>query len=290
MEWSGLRQSTIARAVECVGIGLHSGLLSRIRLEPAPADSGIVFVRAGPPGVKERMEIPARIACVHSSSRATTLARDPAAAEWRVETVEHLLASLYAHSIDNLRVELEGSEIPAFDGSAGPLFELVGSAGRVSQAPARRFAVLEEVIEIREGERWICAEPADDLRISYAIEFEHALIGRQAFELPRLDAKSFGSELAAARTFGFEEEVEALRSLGLGLGGSLENTVVLSASGILNEGGLRYADEFVRHKVVDLLGDLALLGAPLKAHIRVERGGHALHHRMVRALADTCWP
>lgn len=298
-----MKQSTIAQSVECTGVGLHSGCPCRIRLMPGPVDSGIVFVSRGLLDQESRtrlvdsgceIEIPALIQHVRSSSRATTLARattDPESKEEEgagaigVATVEHLLASLYALEIDNVRVVIEGPEIPAMDGSAAPFFEWADSAGRVFSEAERRVFSLEESIEIRDGNRSIRADPAKGLRISYAIDFDHALIGRQALEMPRLDKASFRSELAAARTFGFEGEVEALQKSGLGLGGSLDNTVVLGTSGILNSDGLRYSDEFVRHKVIDLVGDLALLGIRLEAHVQVERGGHALHHALVRALA-----
>jgi UDP-3-O-[3-hydroxymyristoyl] N-acetylglucosamine deacetylase len=297
-----VKQSTIARPVECAGAGLHSGLPTRVRLEPGSANSGIIFVPRQLPSselcanAKQplcEVEIPARITSVHSSSRATTLAlaestsRESEGHEAiRVATVEHLLASLYAHQIDNVRVVVDGTEIPALDGSAAPLFDLIESAGRTFLDAECTVFALKESIEVREGDRWIRAEPSERLGVSYAIDFDHALIGRQSLEIPILDATRFRSELARARTFGFEGEIAALRRSGLGLGGSLDNTVVLGASGILNSGGLRYADEFVRHKLIDLVGDLALLGTRLQAYVHVERGGHALHHQLVRALAD----
>jgi UDP-3-O-[3-hydroxymyristoyl] N-acetylglucosamine deacetylase len=170
------------------------------------------------------------------------------------------------------------------DGSAAPFVDWLRSAGRQVQSEHRPELAIEESFEIREGDRSIHVEPSDELRISYGIDFDHSCIGRQTFEILALDEKVFEHELAPARTFGFAQEVEALHEAGLALGGNLENTVVLGDEKVLNEGGLRWPDEFVRHKIVDLIGDLALLGARPKAHIRVERGGHRLHHRLVTEL------
>ena len=286
-----MRQSTIARPVEWAGCGLHSGEPVRVALAPAPANSGIVFVRPCE-GRGADVEIRACHSLLRSSSRATTLGVKTGkqgangAAEVRIATVEHLLATVYAYEIDNARIDVDGPELPAADGSALSIVARLNAAGR-EMLPADRFAIqLTEPIEIREGDRWIRAEPADRLQLTYAIDFDHPLIGRQTLDLLDIDAGCFASELAGARTFGFIHEVEALRARGLALGGNLENTVVLDDDGILNEGGLRFRDEFVRHKVIDLLGDLALLGAPLHAHVSVEKGGHLLHHRLVRAIAE----
>lgn len=207
--------------------------------------------------------------------------------EWvKIATVEHLLAALFALEIDNVRVEVKGSEIPALDGSAARFVEWIRLAGRARQnANRRKLAVVEE-FEIRDGDRWIRIEPADALRISYAIDFAHPCIGRQSLEIPSFDEKVFERDFAAARTFGFAHEVESLREAGLARGGGLENAIVLDDTSILNSGPLGWRDEFVRHKVIDLVGDLALLGASLHAHVRVEKGGHGLHHRLVQALVD----
>lgn len=283
-------QATIARPTECAGLGLHSGRPARCWMRPAEADSGIVFVRrgAGPGG--EHVEIPAVPAALGPSARATTLLSVCAttgsdAKPVRVTTVEHLLATLHALGLDNLRIELDGPEVPAFDGSAAPLLECLEAAGRRPQRAPRRVLELAGSVEIREGDRWIRAEPCDHLSLDYAIDFQHPHIGRQHLAIPRLDALTFARELAPARTFGFLHEVDALRAAGLANGGGLENAVVLDEASVLNAGGLRFADEFVRHKLVDLIGDLALLGGELRAHVQVEKGGHSLHHRLVQALA-----
>jgi len=298
-----VQQSTIARRVACSGIGLHSGEKVKLALCPAAAGTGIVFVSLG--GAKDGgdIEIPATTGAVLSTSRATTLGSSSAPAALasphspsdadtfdpeivKITTVEHLLATLFALEIDNARVEVDGTEIPAMDGSAAHFVDWVRLAGRESQNVARRRLAVVKPFEIRDGDRWIRIEPADALRISYAIDFAHPCIGRQSFEIPRFDGTVFERDLAAARTFGFAHEVEELRNAGLARGGSFDNTVVLDETKVLNSGGLRWPDEFVRHKITDLVGDLALLGASLDAHIRVEKGGHRLHHQLVRALVD----
>jgi UDP-3-O-[3-hydroxymyristoyl] N-acetylglucosamine deacetylase len=270
------RQRTIARAVECAGTGLHTGARARLRLLPAPEDAGIAIVRevGG-----RRVEIPARPDCVVAGERATTLARDGA----RAATVEHLLAALYGLGIENLRAELDGSELPALDGSAAPFVELLRGAGVREQAAERRELAPEREIQVREGERWIRAEPAARLSVHYAIEYDHPAVGRQ--ELAIEDApERFAREIAPARTFGFASELRALYAGGLAQGGSLANAVLVGERGVVNPEGLRFPDELVRHKVLDLYGDLALLGARLRARVRVERGGHRLHRALVAAL------
>ena len=291
-----MRQTTIARVVEWDGVGLHTGARAHVRLAPAPADTGIFFVRAATQNEAEAV-IPAQHGFLRASARATTLGLEPGVrAELggrsagggasQVATVEHLLATLYALGIDNVGVHVEGPELPAMDGSALPLVVQVTRAGVAPLEAERRTVRLTRPIEIREGDRSIVATPSDRLRIAYSIDFDHPMIGRQTFELSDLDAKRFENEVAGARTFGFVHEVEALRASGLARGASFENTLVLDERGLLNGGELRYPDEFVRHKVIDLLGDLALIGAPLLAQIEVERGGHALHHRLVAAILE----
>ena len=204
----------------------------------------------------------------------------------RIATVEHLLAALYALGIHAARIVVRGGEIPVLDGSAAPFVARLRQAGlRALGAPRRVLQVVREHEIVLDGSR-IRVAPDEALAIDYSIDFDHPCIGRQHYALVRLDPALFERELAPARTFGFEREVESLRSLGLGCGGDLANTVVLGETGLLNPGGLRFPDEFVRHKVVDLLGDLALLGADLHARVTVEKGGHGLHHALIRALLD----
>ncbi len=271
-------QRTIGEKIGCTGVGLHSGEPVGLELSPAEPDSGLVFVRRDGERV---VEIPARSCWVASTANATTLARDGL----EISTVEHLLAAAFGLGIDNLRIEVTGAEVPVMDGSAASFVFLLESAGLREQAPPRRVAVIRKPVVITDGERRIRLSPARrGLSVHYVIDFEHPAIGRQELELPELGPSLFASELARARTFGFLAQVEALRSAGLARGASLENTVVLGEEDVENPTGLRWPDEFVRHKVLDLIGDLALLGHPLRGRVEVERGGHALHRAAVDAL------
>lgn len=271
------RQQTIAEKVSCTGIGLHSGAPVQLTLLPARAGTGIVVVRSDR---GRHVEIIARAASVHSTAFATTLGEG----EDTVATVEHLLAALYGLGIDNARVVVEGPELPVMDGSAASFVYLVRSAGTFVQREPRTVLRFRKPLEVRDGERWIRIEPARDFRISYAIDFEHPAIARQELELASDDPDLFEREVAGARTFGFLREVRALWDAGLAKGGSLDNTVVLDDRQVVNPEGLRWSDEFVRHKVLDLIGDLALLGTRIQGHVRVERGGHSLHLQLVSAI------
>jgi UDP-3-O-[3-hydroxymyristoyl] N-acetylglucosamine deacetylase len=219
---------------------------------------------------------------VQSTRRSTTLG----CGEVSVGTVEHLCSALFGLRIDNVRVEVDGPELPIMDGSAAPFVYLLRSAGLVKQPAARRVLRIRRPLEIRDGERSIRIEPARAFRVNYAVEFDHPAIGRQVFRVDAPDKEHFERELSAARTFGFLHEVRSLWKAGYGRGGSLANTVVLDEKQVVNADGLRWPDEFVRHKVLDLYGDLAVLGLPIQARIKVERGGHALHHRLVAAIVD----
>jgi UDP-3-O-[3-hydroxymyristoyl] N-acetylglucosamine deacetylase len=271
------RQQTIAEKVSCTGIGLHSGAPVQLTLLPARAGTGIVVVRSDR---GRNVEIPARASSVHSTAFATTLGEG----EDTVATVEHLLAALYGLGIDNARVVVEGPEVPVMDGSAASFVYLVQSAGIFVQRAERAVLRFRKPIEVRDGERWIRVEPARDFRISYAIDFEHPAIARQELHLAADDPAVFEHEVAGARTFGFLREVRALWDAGLAKGGSLKNTVVLDDERVVNPEGVRWRDEFVRHKVLDLIGDLALLGTRLQGHVHVERGGHSLHLQLVSAI------
>jgi UDP-3-O-[3-hydroxymyristoyl] N-acetylglucosamine deacetylase len=274
-----LNQQTIAEKVSCTGIGLHSGTPASLTLQPARADSGVVFVRTDG---DERIEIPARASAVSSTEFATTLGLGGAS----VATVEHLLAALYGLGIDNVRIEVDGPEVPVLDGSAAPFVYLLRSAGVFQQRHARRVLEVLRPIQVSDGDRHISIEPARNFDVSYAVDFDHPVIGRQELELHPLDADVFEVEIAPARTFGFLAEVEAMWDAGYARGGSLENTLVLDDQRVMNREGLRFPDEFARHKVLDLIGDLALMGVFIQGHVRVERGGHTLHQRLIRALGD----
>ena len=273
-----MRQRTVAEKISCTGVGLHTGKPVQLTLHPARAGSGIVFVRTDS---ANPVEIPATPTSLARTHLATTLGRGDAL----VDTVEHLLAAFYGLGIDNARVEIDGPEIPGMDGSAASFAFLIRSAGSYEQMAPRRVIRVRRPLEIRDGDKWIRVEPCRGLKISYEIDFAHPLIGRQQMRDFALCEERFEREIAPARTFGFVSEVQALWRAGRARGASLENTVVLDSSRVLNRSGLRFPDEFVRHKVLDLLGDLALLGARLEGHVRVKRGGHALHQQLVAELA-----
>jgi UDP-3-O-[3-hydroxymyristoyl] N-acetylglucosamine deacetylase len=271
-------QRTIAGPIACTGTGLHTGAPARVRLSPAPVNAGIALVCAAG---GRRVEIPARPDWLVSTERATSLARDGAGAA----TVEHLLAALHGLGVDNARAEIEGPEIPALDGSAAPWVERLREVGLREQGAPRRWLELDRAIELHQGKGWIRAEPSAGFRVSYAIDYPHPAVGRQQLAIDADDADLFAREIAPARTFAFASELGGLFEAGLARGGSLASAILLDERGVVNPGGLRFPDELVRHKILDLFGDLALLGARLRAHVRVERGGHRLHQALVAALA-----
>lgn len=276
------QQGTLEAAVDCEGVGLHTGASCSVRLVPADR-GGRVFVTGS--GV----EIPATIAAAVSSSRATALgAAGDKGGDVTVSTVEHLLAALACAHIDHARVEVRGPELPALDGSAAPWAALVASAGRRALDDPVEPVSLDQPIVVQDGTRSIRADPADALSLDVSIDFALGSIGRQRLVATAeevADPAWFAAEVAPARTFALREEVDALQAAGLARGGSLGNAVVFDAEGPVGGAPLRFPDECVRHKTIDLLGDLALLGRPLAARVVVERGGHALHHALVRAIA-----
>jgi len=279
-----VRQQTIAEKVSCSGAGLHSGAHAQAVLRPARADSGIVFVRTD---IDPRIEVPARAVSLASTNFATSLRRGDVS----IGTVEHVLSALYGLGIDNVRIELNGPELPALDGSAAGFVSLIRSAGVFQQHERRRTIQILSPIEILEPDRSIRIDPAVSFGISYTVDFSHPAIRRQSLRLESIDSDRFETELAPARTFGFLSEVDALRGAGLALGGSLENTIVLDDRSVMNDAGLRWPDEFVRHKILDLLGDLAMVGNRIRGHVQVDRGGHTLHQRLVSAILSNpnCW-
>lgn len=272
-----MRQQTIAEKVSCTGTGLHSGAAVQVVLRPARANTGIVFVRTD---IDPRLEVPAHPASLASTYFATTLRRNDVS----VGTVEHILSALYGLGVDNVRVEVDGPELPVMDGSAAGFVSLIRSAGLFQQRERRCTIQILSPIEVAENDRSIRIDPAPTFSVSYAIDFAHPAIRRQELNLDVVDADRFENEIASARTFGFLREVDSLRSAGLALGGTLENTIVLDDCCVMNRDGLRWPDEFVRHKVLDLFGDLALLGSWLRGHVQVEKGGHTLHQRLVSAI------
>ncbi len=273
-----LQRQTIGRPVTIEGVGLHTGERVRLRLVPAPAKTGIVFARTDLDGVR----IPATLEHAGPSFYATVLTDG----EHQVSTIEHLMAALYALQVDDAVCELDGPEVPILDGSSRPFVDRILEAGRRDLDVPREYINLIRPVELEHEDKRIAAFPCREYRVTYAIEFDHPRLGYQELTASLWGADAFREKLAPARTFTFEAEVEALRARGLALGGSLENAVVLGPDGILND-SLRFPDEFVRHKMLDLTGDLSLLGLPLRAHVVAFRAGHDLHGRLARAIRDT---
>lgn len=267
-------EATLARTASCEGVGLHSGARAHLRLLPAPAGSGIQFRRTDLDG----FVVEARSVNIAKVSYATSLMKKGVF----ISTTEHLLSALIGAGVDNVVVELDNLEVPILDGSAEPFMALIAQAGGRRQQRRRRVLEIVEPMELREGNKFIGIYPCAEYRLHYRIDFPHPVIGRQEFSLS-LTPDSYRRELAPARTFGFLQDFEAMRRQGLIRGGSLENAVVLDQQRVVN-GALRYEDEFVRHKMLDLIGDLALLGAPLQAEVRADRAGHALHTALVQRL------
>jgi UDP-3-O-[3-hydroxymyristoyl] N-acetylglucosamine deacetylase len=276
-------QQTVANSASCKGVGLHTGKPVMLTIRPAPADTGVVFVnRNGHAG--------ASLAASVDHLVATELCTAISGNGFQVKTIEHVLAALAGLNVDNAYVDIDASEAPVMDGSSAPFVRLIESAGVVSQNRLRSFLKITRPLEIIDGSRRIRIEPASTPRITYTIHYDHPLIQTQTYAYEH-SSRAFASDIAGARTFGFLQEVEALWARGLGRGGNLENTVVLSQDGILNESGLRFTDEFVRHKVLDLIGDFSLLGLPFIGHLIAVRSGHALHTRLVKQILDhpECW-
>ena len=275
------RQRTFRQRASLEGVGLHSGANVRVTFAPAPADSGIVFVRDG-------QEIPALAEFVVDTTMNTSLGRGGI----RVGTVEHLLAALVGCGIDNARIEVEGPEIPIMDGSSDPFVALVRRAGIHELRPARRFLMVRKPVTVTDGDKLARLSPARGrFSIQYTIDFKHPLISDQSIKVHEINERSFQKDIARARTFGFKRDVERLHQAGLARGGSLANAVVVDDFNILNPEGLRFPDEFVRHKVLDALGDLALIGMPIIGHLTAVKSGHALNHQLVRKVlkeSDAC--
>jgi UDP-3-O-[3-hydroxymyristoyl] N-acetylglucosamine deacetylase len=282
-------EHTTQQPAEVEGVGLHTGVQCRLRLLPAPSGTGVVFRRVDLDG----FEVEARAANIARVSYATSLMKKGVL----ISTTEHLLAALYASAIDNVYVELDNLELPILDGSARPFVELLQAAGRRRQRRRRRFLEMLRPVDVSEGKpgapgyRSMGIHPAREnglprMTLDYTIDFAHPLIRRQQLEFA-VDPSSFSDVLSRARTFTFYEELEQLRQMGLIRGGSLDCAVVLTRDGIMNDSGLRYPDEFCRHKAMDMIGDLALLGRPIIGHIVGHRAGHAMHTALVLKLLRT---
>ena len=272
------QQHTISQSMTGSGVGLHTGQPVTLTLRPAPPDTGIVFVRHEADGP---VSLDASIGNLVPTELCTALSSNGT----YVKTVEHVLSALVGLEVDNVYVELDAGEVPVMDGSAGPFVRLIRTAGIVAQDRRRPFLKITQPIEVKDGDRRVVIEPASSTRITYSIHYEHPLIRKQTYTYD-WSVSGFEQDIADARTFGFLKEVEDLWSRGLGRGGSLENTIVLSERDVLNESGLRYHDEFVRHKILDLIGDLALLGVPFIGHLIADRSGHALHTMLVEKVLE----
>lgn len=267
------RQNTIRSAVSVTGIGLHTGAPVSVRLLPARANQGIIFRRTD----LEGFEIEAQARNVARVSYATSLMKRGVL----ISTTEHLLSALAASSIDNVVVELDNLELPIMDGSSQPFVRMIEEAGLRSQRARRRYVRILKPVEVLDGAKRIAVYPSDSFTVTYRISFPHPLIGEQSFDFNPA-AALYAAEVAPARTFGFVQEIEMLRKNGLIRGGSLENAVVLTGDGVMNN--LRFPDEFCRHKVLDLIGDLALLGRPLIGRVVADRAGHAMHFALVSSI------
>jgi UDP-3-O-[3-hydroxymyristoyl] N-acetylglucosamine deacetylase len=273
-----IKQRTLKNCIKATGVGLHSGKKVLVTLRPAPAHSGIVFRRVD---VTPAVEIPARAENVGDTRLSTSLARG----EVRIATVEHLLSAFAGLGIDNAYVDVSAPEVPIMDGSAGPFVFLIQSAGIEEQSAPKQFMRIKRPMAVEDGDKWARLEPFDGFKVSFSIDFDHPLFDETTkFAEVDFSTTSFVKEVSRARTFGFLKEVEMLREKDLALGGSLQNAVVIDDYRVLNEDGLRYEDEFVRHKILDAIGDLYLLGHSLIGAFRGHKSGHALNNRLLRRL------
>jgi len=271
-------QQTLLKAVSCAGVGLHSGLPVTLTLKPAPTNTGVVFINRNG---KNGASLAASIEHVVPTELCTAIGGNG----FQVKTIEHVLSALAGLDVDNVYVELDAGEAPVMDGSAAHFVRLIRSAGVVPQNRRQPYLKITRPIEVVDGTRRVRIEPSSTTRVTYSIHYDHPLIQTQTF-IYEHSAHAFEREIADARTFGFLQEVEALWARGLGQGGNLDNTIVLSHDGILNESGLRFANEFVRHKILDLIGDFSLLGVPFIGHLIAERSGHAIHTRLVQQILN----
>jgi UDP-3-O-[3-hydroxymyristoyl] N-acetylglucosamine deacetylase len=276
-----LRQRTLKSLIRASGVGLHTGQKVRMTLRPAPVDTGIVFRRVD---LASPVDIPARAELVGEARLASTLVKG----DVKVHTVEHLMSAFGGLGVDNAFVDLDAPELPIMDGSASPFVLLIQQAGIEQQGAPKRFLRVTRRVEVAEGDKWARLEPYEGYRLSFSIDFRHPVIEKSTQSVAVDFAEtSYLKEIARARTFGFMHEVENLRESGLALGGGLENAVVLDEYRVLNAEGLRFADEFIRHKLLDAVGDLYLLGKPLLGAFSAHKSGHALNNRLLRAaLAD----
>ncbi|NWK77558.1 UDP-3-O-acyl-N-acetylglucosamine deacetylase [Aquitalea sp. LB_tupeE] len=275
-------QRTLKQAISATGVGLHSGERVKLTLLPAAPDTGIVFRRTDLP---EPVDVKVEPALVNDTRLSSTLVTDTGV---RVGTIEHLMSAFAGFGIDNLVVEVTAAEIPIMDGSAAPFIYLLQSAGVVEQSVPKRFIRVKQPVEIVEGDKWVRLDPMDGFKITLSIEFNHPAfnLAPQKVEID-FASSSYLDEISRARTFGFMHEVEYMRQHGLGLGGSLDNAIVIDDEYVLNPEGLRFPDEFVRHKILDAIGDLYIVGHPLIAAFSGHKSGHAMNNKLLRKLLET---
>ena len=280
-----VRQRTLKKAVQATGVGLHTGERVDITLRPAPANSGIVFRRVD---LKPIVEIRAEAHAVHDTRLSTCLEAKGA----RVATIEHLMSACSGLGVDNAYVDLNSAEIPIMDGSAGTFIFLLQSAGIMEQTAAKKFIRIKKTVEVREGDKWVRFEPFNGYKLGFTINFTHPVFAstKQTVTID-LGVHSYIKEVSRARTFGFMQDVEAMRAQGLAMGGNLDNAIVMDEYRVINPDGLRCEDEFVKHKVLDAIGDLYLLGHSLIGAFSGHKSGHALNNALLRALLadDQAW-
>lgn len=272
------QQRTLKNTIRATGVGLHSGDKVYMTLRPAPADHGIVFRRVD---LEPAVEVPADAELVTETTLCTGLSRGEA----KIQTVEHLMSAMAGLGVDNAIVELSSAELPIMDGSAGPFVFLLQSAGIVEQGKPKRFIRIKRPVEVRDGDKIARFEPYDGYKLGFTIQFDHPMIpAKQSRQEIEFSTMAYIKEISRARTFGFMRDLEYMRERNLGLGGSMDNAIVLDEFRVLNDDGLRYADEFVRHKILDAIGDLYLAGGAILGAYEGYKSGHALNNKLVRAL------
>lgn len=278
-----LRQRTVEREISCTGIGLHSGKKVGLTIKPAPPGSGITFERID---TTESCKIKASFDSVIETNMATSIGFNG----YSVATIEHLMAALFGMGIDNALIQVDGEEVPIMDGSAAPFVFLLNTAGIAIQNDFKKFLLVKKPVKVNDGNRSVQLYPSNELKISYEIDFNHPLIKDQSYEIA-FSKSNFINEISRARTFGFLRDVQTLRDNGLAKGGSLDNAIVVDESRVLNKDGLRYKNEFVRHKLLDFIGDLAILGCTVIGHFVVKRSGHSLNQELLKKfmVQKKCW-
>jgi UDP-3-O-[3-hydroxymyristoyl] N-acetylglucosamine deacetylase len=269
-----LRQRTVAEEISCTGIGLHSGKKVKLIVRPAPPNNGITFERCD---ISPNCSVKASFDNVVETNMATTIGFNG----YSVSTIEHIMAAFFGMGIDNALVQIDGEEVPIMDGSSAPFVFLLKNAGVTIQNNYKRFLIVKKSVKVEDGNRSVRLYPSNELKITYNIDFDHPLIKNQAYEIS-FSQSTFIQEISRARTFGFLRDVQTLKNNGLARGGSLDNAIVMDEFRILNEDGLRYKNEFVRHKILDFIGDLAIIGHVVIGHFIVERSGHSLNQKLLK--------